>query len=108
MPGRNGGTLKRGGVNPGAGRPTDKFRQRMQAHADRKGVDLTLKEALDGGLTEHFWKALHYATDHGYGKAVQAVDVTSGGATIEYAAVIPPPITNVEEWAKLASSTLKK
>lgn len=27
QPGKNGGTLKRGGVNPGAGRPTNEFRQ---------------------------------------------------------------------------------
>jgi hypothetical protein len=35
MPGRNGGTLRRGGTNKGGpGRPTDEFKRRMREHAD--------------------------------------------------------------------------
>lgn len=71
MPGRRGGTLKRGGTNPGAGRPPNEFRRALLSLVDRKDVLAHIQTALDAGPDDKgdFWQAVKYCTDQGAGKA---------------------------------------
>jgi hypothetical protein len=79
MPGRNGGTLKRGGNN-GGGRPPDEFRARMRELATREETEAYLQRCLAGEFgPKPYQRALQYVTDHGYGKAVQPISGEGGG-----------------------------
>jgi hypothetical protein len=77
MPGRNGGALRRGGINPkhNGGRPPDEFAAKMRGlatYAEKAGlIERVLKD-----IHHPFWLgALKYVTDRGYGKAKESVDM---------------------------------
>lgn len=76
VPQPHGGALRRGGTNPGSGRPPDAFKLRMQALANRGLQALEIAEIL-GNINHPLYKwALEWATDHGYGKPVQRIEST--------------------------------
>ena len=61
-----------------AGRPPDAFRASLRAAVSRDEVLAHVAAILLAG-PDHpmFFKALDWATDHGYGKAAQSLDVTA-------------------------------
>lgn len=75
-----GADARRGrGPKPGTGgRPPNEFKDHMQALASGADVDAYLRKCLAGDFGPKFFlSALAYATDRGYGKAPQSVDVTA-------------------------------
>lgn len=65
---------------PNAGRPRDEWKRELQRLASSDAVLSHLQKVVDAGPDHpYFAKALDYLTDHGYGKAAQSLDVTSGG-----------------------------
>jgi len=65
---------------PNAGRPRDEWKARLRAMASKDQVLDHVESALDMGPAHPFFeKALAYVTDHGYGRASQSLDVTTGG-----------------------------
>jgi hypothetical protein len=98
-PGRNGGTLKSGGINKGAGRPKmPDLREAVAAVlADEKdgvtALDAVLKKlrqlAVQGNL-----KAADMLLDRAYGKPAQTLNTTDeDGNTVPLRVIIqaPPP-----------------
>jgi hypothetical protein len=65
---------------PNAGRPRDEWKRELQALASSDAVLTHLRATIAAGPDHpYFPKALDYLTDHGFGKAMQSVDVTSAG-----------------------------
>ncbi len=82
---------------PNAGRPPDAFKALMRELASRDESLVRLAGILKGTLkytdgdgkkvvipvdSDTYLKALAFASDRGYGKAQQSIDVTSGGKPI--------------------------
>lgn len=87
-PGRNGGTLKSGGTNAGAGRPR-KLPALDELVADVLGEEkdgLTAAEAILKKLRQMAaggnLRAAEMLLDRAYGKPKQSTDITSGGKEI--------------------------
>jgi hypothetical protein len=84
MPGRNGGTLRRGGnKTPGPGRPPDAWKAACRGLVS---WDETLKAAQSIVVNQKHpaWVgAMKFLADHGYGRPQESVDVTSGGKPLE-------------------------
>lgn len=81
---------------PNAGRPRSEWIARLQGLASSDAVLDEVERALLAGRTDPFFKdALHYVTDHGYGRATQPVDVTSNGLTLESLLAKPVQEPNV-------------
>ena len=83
-----------GGPQPGAGRPPDEWKRRLQALASRESTEKWVAQILDAGpgdkeLGQFYFKALEFAQEHGYGKAPSSLDVTSGGEPIRSYIVLP-------------------
>lgn len=79
MPGKNGGTLKVGGTNPGAGRPPDAFKARMQVLLDRMDVEKYLAECLQFMHGENaYFKALEFTAERGEGKVPSVTKIEGG------------------------------
>ena len=76
IPQPNGGFLRRGGTNPGSGRPPDVFKMRMQALANRGLQALEVAKILEDIDHPLYKWALEWATDHGYGKPIQRIEST--------------------------------
>jgi hypothetical protein len=83
--------------SPNAGRPPDEFRALMRSLVSREETVTRLEQILSGKVryiddegreafafvdSDTFLKALQYATDRGYGKAQQHLDVTSNGESL--------------------------
>lgn len=68
---------------PNAGRPPDKFKEMCRALASsaevEKEVHAILKEGSDNAM---FLGALKWASEHGYGRPDQSVDLKSGGLSL--------------------------
>lgn len=83
----NGGFLisgQGGGPQPGAGRPPDEWRAKLRSFASRDDVMQHVLDVLTVGPNHPFFdRALQYATDHGYGKPKQSLEVEAGPATLE-------------------------
>lgn len=112
VPAHGNGLLKRGGSNPGAGRPPNKFRRSMRKLADNKRNRTHLKAVLEKGPedeanTTNFWKALEYATDQGYGKAPQQVELGGSAGFLHVVGEVPGGISE-EAWAGAAKAVLEK
>jgi|GEM_PF-6130341 len=83
-PGRNGGRLKRGGTNKGAGRPPDEFKRHMRELASAEEVDDYLRRCLRGEEgAKAFLGAIAHVTDRGYGKAAQPLTGEGGEGPVE-------------------------
>jgi hypothetical protein len=79
VPFKNGEDPRRGrGPKPGTGgRPPIEFRDRMREMASRDDVQSYLEKCIAGEFGPVFYfKALEYASDRGYGKSTQAVELT--------------------------------
>lgn len=87
QPGKNGGTLKVGGRNPGSGRPPDEWKAAMRYLASRgatlKKAKQILESAEDGQLWASVWK---FAGEQGYGRAHQTISKASV-SRVEFALV---------------------
>ena len=77
MPGRNGGTLRRGNPGNDGGRRTNEFKERMHELVCSEDVDAYLKRCLNGEFGPRFFlAALEFATERAYGKATVHVEQT--------------------------------
>lgn len=80
------GKLKRGGTNPGAGRPTDEFKALCRQLASRAKTFEVAEKILDNPeiYPSLYTGALKWATEHGYGKPTESIELTGkdGGAVI--------------------------
>ncbi|HEX7828675.1 MAG TPA: hypothetical protein VF787_03430 [Thermoanaerobaculia bacterium] len=78
----HGGELLTGGVpgnKGGTGRPPDKFKAMCRELASSADVEREVKKILKKGSKDPmFVPALRWATEHGYGKASQAVTLEVG------------------------------
>lgn len=81
MPGRRGGTLKRGGVNPGSGRPPNEWKRRMEQLADRWAKAAEVQKVLDNPEHPQWMNAGRFAAEQAHGKPQQSIDV-SGKLTL--------------------------
>lgn len=61
---------------PNAGRPPDAFKALCQGIADQGAMALLAKRVLSNPKHPAFQFALKWATDHGYGKAMQPMELT--------------------------------
>ena len=83
------GKLRVGG-NGSGGRPPDKFKAMCRALASSKDVETQVRAILKAGSTDPlFIGALRWASEHGYGKPEQAVDVTSQGQKLAGVIILP-------------------
>jgi len=89
--GRNGGLLQTGGTNPGAGRPSNEFRDRCREATDRiHAIDIASSIAQDSRkAARDRLAALTWLADRAYGKPAQPVDgqyaePTEGKFIVEY------------------------
>lgn len=64
---------------PNAGRPPDAFKEMCRQIASRGARALLAKQVMTDPTHEAFSSALKWATDHGYGKAPQSVELTGKG-----------------------------
>ena len=68
------------GCKPGAanaGRPPDEWREALRGLASREDVIAHIEGVLAAGPEDpFFWRALDYATEHGFGKASNTLAVT--------------------------------
>ena len=82
--GKNGGTLKTGnpGNKGGTGRPPDAFKAAMAELASSDEVIEHVRAVLADPSHPQWLGAWKHVTEHGYGKATQGLDVTSGGERI--------------------------
>lgn len=82
MPGRNGGRLVIGGRK--GGRPPDEFKKLCQELASGAATLAAVRKILKNPDHPAFQGALRWATENGYGRAPQAVDMTSGGQPVRF------------------------
>jgi hypothetical protein len=65
-----------GGKKGRSGRPPNEFREAMRELTNRAKARKYLEQCIDGKFGPKFFlAALHYATDHGYGRPTQTVDL---------------------------------
>ena len=72
------GQLNRGGTlgnKGGTGRPPDEFRARMRELATLADKRKHIETVLDDPAHPQWLPALRHVTEHGYGKAIQPVDL---------------------------------
>lgn len=72
------GALLSGGVpgnKGGTGRPPDEFKARMRELASAPAVERELVRVMKSARHREWMNALRYATEHGYGKAKEHVQV---------------------------------
>lgn len=83
VPQEHGGALRRGGPNKGGtGRPPDAFRELCRELASgEKTIESVIKILGDPDHSQ-FVAALRWATEHGYGKAIQPLE-HSGAISLE-------------------------
>lgn len=81
MPQPNGSFLiagQGGGPQPGSGRPRNEWMARLQRMTSRDEVLDHVETVLLAGPTDPFFKdALNYATEHGWGRATQVLEVNA-------------------------------
>ena len=78
---------------PNAGRPPDEWKAQLRGLVGRADVLAHVEAVLAAGPGHdhpEFWRALDYATDHGYGRATQAVDLTAKTGPMPSGIVILP------------------
>ena len=68
----------------GPGRTPDEFKAHMRALASRDDVLAALEQILKNPNHPHFLRAWQEASDRGYGKAAQHLDVTSGSEQLQH------------------------
>jgi hypothetical protein len=73
----------------GPGRLPDIFKMRMANLAARNKTAKNVEKILDDPAHPAFMKALEFAADRGFGKAAQAIDLTTGGEKINALLVVP-------------------
>lgn len=81
------GALRVGGTNPGAGRPPDAFRELCQGLASKDDTIKVVERVLKDDEHPAWLGALKWATEHGYGKPTQQVEVS--GEVGSYVAEVP-------------------
>lgn len=75
------------------GRPPDEWKRALAQLVTRDETLAHMRAVLDAGADHpQFFRALAYATDHGIGRAVQPVDVTSDGRPITVISGIREPL----------------
>lgn len=77
---------------PNAGRPPDEFKAMCAGMASREATRRAVDRILGNENHPHFMAALRWATDRGYGKPDQTLDVT---ASVEHRAPDPPMVWKV-------------
>jgi len=104
--GRNGGLLQTGGTNPGAGRPSNEFRQVMAVLADRAAQGAFIRKCLAGKLGyKAFFSALEYCSVRAWGKPEQPVPgqddkPTGGQITLQF---VDARLADHPDWPGLKS-----
>jgi len=73
VPGPRGGMLKQGGTHPRPGRPSNEFKARMAALADRAAKALMAADILEDVNHPLFMEAAKWAADRGYGRSSQVI-----------------------------------
>lgn len=73
QPGKNGGTLKVGGVNPGSGRPPNAWKAKMEALADRWAQAAEAQRVLDDPTHPNWMAAGKFAAEMAHGKPAQTI-----------------------------------
>ncbi len=77
MPGRNGGTLKRGGTNPGAGRPPNEYRQHLRDILDDPKVADALTKILSDADHPQFASLYGKVVAQAHGNPTQPIELDS-------------------------------
>lgn len=91
------GKLRIGG-NGSGGRPPDKFKAMCRALASSKEVERQVKDILARGSSDPmFIGALKWASEHGYGRPEQSVDVTSKGEKLPGVILLPAEVPDESE-----------
>lgn len=79
VPQPHGGAIYQGApanVVPGSGRPKDEWKKALQAMASADDTLKHVRKVIEAGAEHpHFFKALDYITEHGYGKATQGISL---------------------------------
>jgi hypothetical protein len=65
-----------GGPQPGAGRPTDEFKAMCRELVTRDATWKAVQAILKDPEHSHYMSALKWASEHGYGKPTETVEVT--------------------------------
>lgn len=73
QPGKNGGTLKVGGTNPGSGRPPDAWKALCADMADRGAKAALAKKVLDDPEHPAWLGAWKFVAEQAHGKAAQTI-----------------------------------
>lgn len=76
---RKGHDPRRNVTKPGTGRPPDKFKELCRWLATRADTITAVREILEDPSHGAFIGALKWATENGYGKAPQSVELTGKG-----------------------------
>ena len=78
VPQPHGGAIQQGGTNPGGGRPPDEFKALCRQLISRKETFVIAKMILDDPkeFPTLYIGALKWATEHGYGKPKESVELT--------------------------------
>lgn len=73
---------------PGPGRPPDKFREEMRSLASWGAKTVRIKQVMADENHPLFAFAWKHATEQGYGRPAQSLDVTSGGEPLKQSVVV--------------------
>lgn len=68
---------------PNAGRPPDKFKEMCRDLASSADIERCARRVLKNPNHPAWLGALKWATEHGYGKPKESIDLTSGGKSLE-------------------------
>lgn len=99
-PGKNGGQLRNGNPgNKGGGRKPGEFQALCRELASCDDTIAVVRRVIKGELDPKVIAAVKWASEHGYGKPAQAVDVTSGGERLSYVIESPAKAPNGTAWA---------
>ena len=77
MPGRNGGKLRRGGTNRGAGRPPDKYVQLCAKLVTSKECVREMEAILRDRREAGFVPLVKLLSDRAFGRVRETIDVTA-------------------------------
>ena len=89
----HGGALRRGsekGNTPGSGRPRDEWKAALAAMASSDDTLAHVRAVLSDPLHPHWFRALEFAAERGYGKEPQALDVKADVVTRPGVIALPP------------------
>lgn len=95
----HGGALRNGGTNKGGpGRPPDEFKAMCARLASRNATANRVREILEDKDHPFFMNALKWATENGYGKPTEHVEVDA--KMTHYVVNAPAKGANPEAWQR--------